>query len=111
MLFGGSAMGAAPSTFTFTVTGPASTSVTVTPSASCPAFTCPNGPIAAGTTLATIAVLPAGWVGGIALSAPTGSAVAGTFAIGGSSPNYTINVGASALPIGFVGGATITSTP
>lgn len=76
-----------------------------------PTFKCTT-PVAAGAPLLAVTVAPAGWTGGLALSVYTGSATTSTtFAIGGTSPNYTINAGPAGIPVGFSGGATVTSTP
>ena len=86
-------------TFTIIISSALSTSVTVTPVAGLTA------PVAAGTVVANIAVLPAGWTGGVTLS----GANASSFAIGGTSPNYTI-VAAAVLAAGSYS-ATVTVTP
>jgi hypothetical protein len=104
------AQSGASTSFTLILTSPASTTVTLTPTAPCTgtstALSCP-GPLAAGTQIATIAVAPSGWTGGLTLSGTNAAA----FAIGGASPNYTLTVGASALAIGANETASITATP
>lgn len=86
-------------TFTISIASALSTGVTVTPVAGLTA------PVAAGTVLATIAVAPAGWQGGVTLSGPN----AASMQIGGTSPNYTI-LAASILQGGSYA-ATVTVSP
>ena len=68
-------------------------------------LTCPTagGVITAGTTIATIAVSPVGWVGSGSISAGTGSYNSTTFVIGGTAPNYLLKVGSSSLTPGGPG--------
>lgn len=108
------AQGGATFTFSMSVSGPASTSMTLTATSPCTLsgsqFTC-TGALAAGQQIASIAIGPAGWTGGITIGSFTGSATASSMQISGSTPNYTLNAGASGLLVGFSGGATLTATP
>lgn len=111
---GAAAAQGATSVFTITINSPPSTSVTLTAVAPCSlagnAFSCTGG-LAAGATIATIAVAPSGWTGGITIGTFTGGANSSSFAISGASPSYNLTAGAAGLPVGFSGGATLTATP
>lgn len=84
-----SAANAATYTFSFTVTSPTSTSVACTPVANLPA-----GPLQPGTVVGNCVVTPSTWAGGVAVNGT--QFVTGTI----SPPNFSVVVGASALPVG-----------
>lgn len=104
---------AASVTFTFSFTAPPSTAITLAQLAGSPCtvnavaltMSC-SLPLAAGQQLATIVVSPAGWQGGVGISAGS------PFAIGGATPNYILT-SAAALTVPPSGPVTftITSTP
>ena len=82
-----------------TVTTPPSTAITCTAISS--GLT---APVAAGTTITTCTVAPAGWTGAIALSNAA-------FVVSFTGPNtFTLNVGATPLVAGTYN-ETVTSTP
>jgi hypothetical protein len=93
-------------TTTFTFTSPPSTAVVLTATAPCSqsgsTITCPL-PLAAGAQVASIAVSPVGWSGGLSVSPSS------PICIGGASPNYT----AILCNAGVIGttSVTITATP
>lgn len=79
--------------------GPCSGTVIITsPSTTSGALTCTTTTnIAANTVMATIIPSPGDWNGSVVITSATGSYTTSSFAIGGSSPSYTINAGATSL--------------
>lgn len=72
---------------TFTISSAPAISGTFTPTPGLVA------PVLPGTILGTIAIQPAGWIGGLALTGPD----AASLQIGGVAPNYTVVAGATLL--------------
>lgn len=64
-------------------------------------------PVPAGTEVATCTVAPSAWTGSLGLSG-TGAAA---FVVGGSAPNFTVNVGSTAYSTVGTVNLTATSTP
>lgn len=89
MLAVASAAHAATYTFSFTVTSPPAASVACTPVTNLPA-----GPLQPGTVVGNCVVTPATWAGGVSVNGT--QFVTGTI----SPPNFSVEVGASPLPVG-----------
>lgn len=80
---------------------PCSGTVTVTGSGVTGGLICSaTAPIPAGTELATSVASPNNWAGAAAITAGTGAYNSDSVVFSGSAPNYTLNVGATALPLG-----------
>ena len=80
---------------------PCSGTVTVTNSGVTGGLICSvTAPIPAGTEIATSVPSPSDWVGAAAITAGTGAYNSNSVVFSGSAPNYTLNVGATALPLG-----------
>ena len=99
----------ASATFTFTIKSPVSTGLTlaVTSNACTQSgtnVTC-TLPLAANSVLGTLSVAPSGWSGGLTLTGTT------VLVIAGATPNYTLNVGATAITTPQTDTFTITATP
>lgn len=100
ILFGGPVADASTVTLSIVINSAASTSVTCTPASGLVA------PLAAGTELCPITVVPSGWSGTLALS----GANASEFAISSGTSGEELVVGSTALSAGTYS-VTITATP